>query len=175
MTLQLSFIVLTFDIVRYHNNHPNDLLDQMKKQHGLNVFRSLTFAVKSLGLILGLITVVAVSGCSKKETPASTTATQSVSNQSVASAAPIRTIEQPAAAQNQQSSGTAQATHTAAAPAGPDLAEINRTLIRWIVRNRRPPGSFDEFASSAGAPIPPAPAGKKYIIGGNMHVQLVNQ
>ena len=54
-----------------------------------------------------------------------------------------------------------------------DLPEIQRTVIRWIVSNRRRPASFEEFAATAGAPIPPPPAGKKYIITRDMHVQLV--
>ena len=145
----------------------------MKKKCGLKVFRSRKFAVKLLGLCAGLTMIVAVNGCSKKAAPTSNAATQSVPTQSSAPTAPNQTFQQTAVTENQQSPATAHA--ATAPPTGPDLAEINRTLIRWIVRNRRPPGSFAEFASSAGAPIPPAPAGKKYIIGGNMHVQLVNQ
>jgi hypothetical protein len=147
----------------------------MKKKCGLKVFRCRKFVLKLLGLCAGLTTIVTVNGCSKKAAPTSTSnaATQSVPTQSSAPTAANQTFNQPAVTQNQQSPATAHA--APAPPAGPDLAEINRTLIRWIVRNRRPPGSFEEFASSAGAPIPPAPAGKKYIIGGNMHVQLVNQ
>jgi hypothetical protein len=145
----------------------------MKKKCGLKVFRCRKFGVKLLGLCAGLTTIVAVNGCSKKAAPASNAATQSVPTPSSAPAAPNQTFQQAAVTQNQPAPAAA---HVAPAPpAGPDLAEINRTLIRWIVRNRRPPGSFAEFASSAGAPIPPAPAGKKYILGGNMHVQLVNQ
>jgi hypothetical protein len=57
----------------------------------------------------------------------------------------------------------------------PDLAELNRTLIRWIVRNRRPPANFGDFAGTAGVAIPPPPSGKKYFIAKNMKIQLVNQ
>jgi hypothetical protein len=63
-----------------------------------------------------------------------------------------------------------------AAPSGQvDMGELNRTLIRWIVGHRRPPANFQEFAATAGVPIPPPPAGQKYIIAKNMHVQLVSQ
>jgi hypothetical protein len=63
-----------------------------------------------------------------------------------------------------------------AAPNGqPDMGELNRTLIRWIVRNRRPPANFADFAATAGVAIPPPPAGQKYIIAKNMHIQLVSQ
>jgi hypothetical protein len=92
-----------------------------------------------------------------------------------ATAAPTQTSDQPAVTQVQQPRANAQATPTAPANAGPDLAELNRGLIRWIVRNRRAPGSFEEFSSSSGVSIPPPPAGKKYVIGQNMHIQLVNQ
>jgi len=57
----------------------------------------------------------------------------------------------------------------------PDLTEINRAMVRWLVRNQRRPASFADFAATADAPIPPAPAGKKYVLAPNMHVQLVSQ
>jgi hypothetical protein len=63
-----------------------------------------------------------------------------------------------------------------ATPTGqPDMGELNRTLIRWIVGHRRPPANFAEFAATAGVAIPPPPAGQKYIIAKNMHIQLVSQ
>jgi hypothetical protein len=152
----------------------NDLPDEMKKKCCLKVFRCPQVAVKTLGLVLGLTTIMAVSGCSKKPTPTvDTTPTQSAPDQPVRQTVSVQPQEQPVVVQAPQSQAIKQ--QPAATPSGPDLAEINRSLIRWIVRNRRAPANFQEFASSAGAPIPPAPAGKKYIIGGNMHVQLVNQ
>ena len=63
-----------------------------------------------------------------------------------------------------------------ASPAGqPDLGEMNRALIRWLFGHRRPPANFEEFAATAGIPIPPPPAGQKYIIAKNMHIQLVSK
>jgi hypothetical protein len=56
-----------------------------------------------------------------------------------------------------------------------DMAELNRTMIRWLVGHRRPPASFEEFAATAGVPIPPPPEGQKYIIAKNMHILLVNK
>jgi len=56
----------------------------------------------------------------------------------------------------------------------PDLAALNRTLIHWVVANRRPPASFSDFAATAGVTIPPPPAGKKYIITKKMHIELAN-
>ncbi len=57
----------------------------------------------------------------------------------------------------------------------PDLAELNRSLLRWILANRRRPASFADFAATANVTIPPPPAGKKYVLGKNMHIQLVNE
>jgi len=115
----------------------------------------------TLGLALSLAAVVAVSGCGKKNVSATIPAPASNTAAQVA--------EQPAALNN-------ATTPAAAKPNGePDLAELNRGLIRWIVRNRRPPANFQDFAATAGVTIPPAPPGKKYVIAQNMHIQLVNQ
>ena len=117
----------------------------------------------TLGLALSLAAVVAVSGCGKKNVSATIPTPASASN----TAAQVG--EQPAALNN-------PTTPAAAKPNGePDLAELNRGLIRWIVRNRRPPANFQDFAATAGVTIPPAPPGKKYVIAQNMHIQLVNQ
>jgi hypothetical protein len=41
-------------------------------------------------------------------------------------------------------------------PSGePDLGELNRCLMRWLMANRRRPASFEDFAATAGTPIPP--------------------
>lgn len=61
-------------------------------------------------------------------------------------------------------------------PAGaPDFSEMNREVRRWILRNQRPPKSFEEFAASANAQFPPPPAGKKYALDKTMHVILVKK
>ena len=63
-----------------------------------------------------------------------------------------------------------------AAPNGePDLVELDRSLLRWVLSNRRRPASFEDFAATAGVVIPPAPAGKKYVIAKDMHIQLVKK
>jgi len=54
----------------------------------------------------------------------------------------------------------------------PDLAENHRTahpLDRFGTVAR--PAALKNLPPSAGAPIPPARRGQKYIIGGDMHVQ----
>lgn len=80
--------------------------------------------------------------------------------------------EQPAPSPQQTNSSISNT--NAAATAEPDLAELNRAMRRWLIANRRPPKNFGEFAATAGVPIPPPPAGKKYIIAPNMHVELVD-
>jgi hypothetical protein len=58
---------------------------------------------------------------------------------------------------------------------GADLRQLNHIYIGWIVQNRRRAKSFDDFVSSSGTQVPPAPAGKKYIIDHNGFIALVNQ
>ncbi len=57
----------------------------------------------------------------------------------------------------------------------PDLHQLDRAMLRWLVANQRRPSSFAEFAASAGVTIPPPPPGKKYALNQGMHVILVNQ
>ena len=56
-----------------------------------------------------------------------------------------------------------------------DLPELQRSVLRWVLANRRRPANFEEFAASAGIQIPPAPAGKKYNLAKDLHVQLINR
>ena len=64
-----------------------------------------------------------------------------------------------------------------AAPPAPatDVPSLQREVVKWIVRNRRTPKNFEEFAATAGIQIPPPPAGKKYSLTPQMHVQLIDQ
>lgn len=57
----------------------------------------------------------------------------------------------------------------------PDLHQLDRAMLRWLVANQRRPSSFAEFAASAGVAIPPPPPGKKYALNQGLHVILVNQ
>ena len=83
--------------------------------------------------------------------------------------APITASADGSPAQNQSQ------TSTLVKNGEPDLTEINRAMVRWLVRNKRRPANFADFAATADTTIPPAPAGKKYVLAPNMHVQLVNQ
>jgi len=110
---------------------------------------------------LTLAVILGVVGCGKKAAPPT-----------VSQPAPAETPPQPAPAP-QQSQPTVQSTDK---PNEPDLAAINRLLIRWMVGHKKRPATFEEFAATAGAPIPPPPPGKKYVLGANSpKIQLVNQ
>ena len=63
-----------------------------------------------------------------------------------------------------------------ASPDGtPDLKAINQVYIRWIVQNRRRPKDINEFVALSGAHLPPAPAGKKFVIDKNGFINVANQ
>ncbi|MGD1089491.1 MAG: hypothetical protein ABR955_12315 [Verrucomicrobiota bacterium] len=70
--------------------------------------------------------------------------------------------------------GTAPTQGTAPASTTPDLAQLNREVRKWILRNQYWPSNFDEFAATANIQIPPPPAGKKYVLDSRMHVILVD-
>ena len=93
-------------------------------------------------------------GCGKKSEKPSSSATP-----------PLQTTQDP-------SQPTVTATNVAAAP---DLMELSIDLRRWCARNQRVPASFEDFSATAGVAIPPPPAGKKYIIAKDMHIQLVDR
>jgi len=57
---------------------------------------------------------------------------------------------------------------------GVDLAELNREVKRWMAANQKVPSSFEDFAVQSKVTIPPAPAGKKYVLSKEMRVVLVD-
>ena len=118
-------------------------------------------ATASLALVLGLS--LFLGGCKKAAEPV----TSSVPDASqTAGTEPNRSTAQPPA-------GAPAA--PAVQDAQPDLPELNRSLLRWMMGNRRAPKNFEDFAATAGVPIPPPPAGKKYVIAKDMHIVLVNK
>jgi hypothetical protein len=125
-------------------------------------------------MIIRVIAILAaaflVTGCGKKVEPSSTTTP--TATQPAPSAQNIKYAE---TNQMQVYTPTAAPVVAAATNAAPDLSELNRYLIQWIIKNRRPPASFEDFAATAGVTIPPAPAGKKYVIAKNMHILLVDR
>ena len=156
-TLQAILVGLAF-VYRVVSHQENLCVEKTNRFEGF-MRQNLISACRSA---LAVALVLGACSCGKK-------AAQGVSSQP-APATTTQTPAQPAAAPQQT-----QVAQSTAQPTDPDLGEINRSLIRWVVGHKRRPANFEEFAASAGTPIPPPPAGKKYIIGGNMHVQLVNQ
>jgi hypothetical protein len=67
-------------------------------------------------------------------------------------------------------------TETIVQPDGqPDIHALNRCLVRWLIANKRRPKDFADFAATSGVAIPPPPAGKRYVIGKDMHILLVDR
>lgn len=120
-------------------------------------------------MILGLATMVMTlaCGCHKAKKAVTQVPADQNTNQTVADQPPVYQ-QPPTAASAAPANATAQA-------AGPDLRELDRGLIRWIVSNRRRPSNFEEFAATANITIPPPPSGKKYIFDQTMHIQLVDR
>ncbi|HVV01923.1 MAG TPA: hypothetical protein VHH88_11215 [Verrucomicrobiae bacterium] len=117
--------------------------------------RRTTKRALALGACISAAAFFAAAGCKKSSNSAAASARHSEAAASI-----------PAAGQTQ-------------APAPPPLpssgtnsVNLNRELRRWILRNRRPPKNFEEFAATAGVDIPPPPPGKKYTIDRSMHVTL---
>jgi hypothetical protein len=141
----------------------------MKKKFGLFRFNksSSSGGREALAVIQVLAVFICVAGCSKSkppETQAAVVQDTNLANQVAEEHAPV----------NQPPAPVAPDAVTAPATGAPDLRELDRGLIRWIVGNRRPPKNFADFAATAGVPIPPPPPGKKYIIDKTMHIQLVD-
>jgi hypothetical protein len=115
-------------------------------------------------IVVLAVASLAACGCSKKQSEArNAQATSSAdTNAFPASAASNPVVVQPAAP------GAVVASTV-------DLPDIQRSVIRWVVTNRRRPSNFEEFAATADVKIPAPPAGKKYYLPRDLHVQLVNR
>ena len=59
--------------------------------------------------------------------------------------------------------------------AEPDLKQMTRSLRGWIARTHIVPKNFEDYMAQANIQFPPAPAGKKYVIGKRMTVELANR
>jgi hypothetical protein len=127
--------------------------------------RSPSHGMAGLGLAAIVVAGLFSTGCHKSKPPAVQTAVDQNTNQAAANSTPAF----------QKSSPANPATVAAQPAAGPDLRELDRGLIRWIVGNRRRPANFEEFAATANITIPPPPAGKKYVFDHTMHIQLVDR
>lgn len=122
------------------------------------------------GSIALMILALVVCGCSKaRNTTAQVPPPSADTNPVVTAQQPVYTAPAP---------GTPPgpgATPLVAPNGQPDLHALDRTLLRWVMRNRRRPANFEDFAATAGVAIPAPPTGQKYIIAPNMHIQLVSQ
>lgn len=58
---------------------------------------------------------------------------------------------------------------------GADLRDLNHAYIRWVLQTRKHAKTFEEFVAASGISVPPAPAGKKYLIDKAGFIALVNQ
>ncbi len=119
------------------------------------------------GLSFSLLIALASTGCRKTGSPASNNVSAAESNAVAAAAQTHEPVYSPTSAN----------TAPLVTPSGePDLGELNRSLLRWVMANRRKPASFEDFAATANVTIPPPPAGKKYALNpSTMHIVLINQ
>jgi hypothetical protein len=116
-------------------------------------------------VLLGTLLVAA--SCSKKspeavvpspETPAQATATPNAPNAPPPQPQPYSPV-----------------TQAVAPSAEPNLAQINHAYIGWIMQTQRHAKTVEEFVAASGIQLPPAPAGKKYIIDSHGYIALVSQ
>jgi hypothetical protein len=104
-----------------------------------------------------------VAGCSKSNTPPPTPPPASdVTNTPTAStgAAPI-TYAPAMGATNASDTQT-------------EVQTLNKALLGWMIKNRRHPQDFAEFASTANIQIPTPPPGKKYTLNQRGFITLVD-
>src|SRR4051812_6554230 len=98
----------------------------MKKERALMVFTGQRSITSFAAVVVGLVVILVVSGCGKKDAAPAVPA--------AIAATPPAPAEPPPPPQVQVSSQPAPQVN-----GEPDLAELNRNLIRWIARNRRRP------------------------------------
>ena len=121
-------------------------------------------AVLCMAFVLGVAPFFV--GCSKHEAANQTTVAAADTNQDQASAASPPPYTPPASAPE---------TVNTSPNGGADLRQLNHIYIGWIVQNRRRPKNFDDFVTSSGVQIPPAPAGKKYVIDKHGFIALADE
>jgi len=117
---------------------------------------------------------LSVSGCSKKSKPAIKSSNAAAAIQDAAASTDSNPATNPKS--TLPTAATLQPGSVAAPPApAVDVPSLQREVVKWIVRNRRTPKNFEDFAATAGTQIPPPPAGKKYSLTPQMHVQVIDQ
>jgi hypothetical protein len=137
----------------------------MKIISGLAWFKEMSVLRNSSAVVVVVTLALLSTGCGKSKPPVVQAATDQNTNQMLTDHMPVY----------QPPSSAIPAVAATQPDGGPDLKELNRSLLRWILGNRRRPQNFEDFAATAGVVIPPPPAGKKYIIAKDMHIQLVDR
>jgi len=107
--------------------------------------------------------VLILAGCGKKQTAAEPPPPPSTVLNSNTAALPVYTPP------------AAPTVVAANADGAPDLKQMTHSLRGWIARTHIVPKSFDDFVTQANIQFPPPPAGKKFVIGKRMIVELANQ
>jgi hypothetical protein len=126
-------------------------------------------------LFLALVVVALVPGCGKKSetsTPAPEAANPTAVTDAQAAKPPESPASAPIPAPIAAPTTTAGGANTNAPP---DVAQLTFQLRRWIVMNHKTPKTFEEFVSMAKIQPPPAPPGKKYVLGPQAKVILADR
>lgn len=122
------------------------------------------------GLALALAVVVAVAGCGRKGGAGASAPVAAAPD-----GAPNSNPVPPVARQAPPEVVNLPATVPAAPQGGADLRALNHAYISWIVQTRQRATSFEQYVASSGIQVPPAPAGKKYVIDHAGFIALANQ
>jgi hypothetical protein len=118
-------------------------------------------------ILAGLVATVGLSVGCKKESEEPVSLSPEMASQVESNRSRGAPTGQPAVPQNVNLPATASTDEV--------LAQLNREVRRWIMRNQRPPANFEEFVSSSNVEISPAPPGKKYALTKQMKVVLENK
>ena len=104
-----------------------------------------------------------VAGCSKPNTPPPTPPPSSDVTNTPATSSTVAPITYAPA------TGATNASDTQT-----ELQTLNKALLGWMIKNRRHPQDFAEFASTANIQIPAPPPGKKYTLNQRGFITLVD-
>ena len=157
-------ITLGIGCVRLNEIQPDNFTASTVRQtiNMKSVFSKAWFQIwTNAAVIVALLVIMAVSGCSKKQ-PAATTV-QADAPPTNPAAAPVY---------NRPATPVVVASAT---PGEPDLKQMTHSLRSWIARTHIVPKSFEDFVAQANIQFSPPPPGKKYVIGKRMVIELAKQ
>lgn len=118
-----------------------------------------------IGAAIALAITLSVSGCSRTSSGTITSQSYDQTNQGA------QTVN-PAAVSTQPGESVLTVQPMVLANGQPNMGQLNRVARLWMLRNQRRPTSWEDFVAHAGAPIPPPPPGKKYVLSRSMRVTL---